>query len=267
MLSSAAVIVAGVLLVVGFGFVASRAMRTHTDAPNVPLPQAPAVGEITVPPGAPSQGLIPLTSPSPSSSSSAAPITEVTSTTVPPDPGAIALSGGPAGKVVDLSAQGTRDWVHWGLQSTFSLERDKQGGFAILEGAPTAPRFRDGSTPQRFTWSGGDPVATSGGTTTGIHTCGADHGFSLSVPAGTATRTLRLYVGAIAARGRLDAALTTGKATGSIGFEQHGGSLKTTVLTLRYRAPKDGRLTLKWTTTAVFGGGCGGVALQAATLR
>jgi hypothetical protein len=242
-------------------------MRTHTDAPNVPLPEAPAVGEITVPSGAPSQGLIPLTSPSSSPSSSPPPFTEATSTTVPPDPGAIALSGGTPGTVVDLSAEGTRDWVHWGLQSTFSLERDKQGGFAILEGPPTAPRFRDDDAPQRFTWTGGDPVGTSGGTTTGIHTCGEDNGFSLTAPAGTATRTLRLYVGAISGRGRLEAALSTGKATGSIGFEQRGGSLRSTVLTVRYRAPKDGRLTLRWTTTTVFGGGCGGVALEAATLR
>ena len=48
-LSSAAVILAGVLVVVGFGFVASRAMRSHNEAPNVSVPQAPALGEVTLP--------------------------------------------------------------------------------------------------------------------------------------------------------------------------------------------------------------------------
>ena len=48
-LSSAAVILAGVLVVVGFGFVASRAMRSHSEAPNASVPQAPALGEVTLP--------------------------------------------------------------------------------------------------------------------------------------------------------------------------------------------------------------------------
>ena len=47
-LSSAAVILAGVLVVVGFGLFASRAMRSHSDAPNVSVPQAPALGDVGV---------------------------------------------------------------------------------------------------------------------------------------------------------------------------------------------------------------------------
>ena len=71
-----------------------------------------------------------------------------------------------------------------------------------LEGAPTAPREQHSLSPQKFTWSGGDPVASSDGTPTGIRTCGKGNGFTISAPAGTSTRTLRLYVGAFAGRGR-----------------------------------------------------------------
>jgi hypothetical protein len=270
-LSSAAVILAGVLVVVGFGFVASRAMRSHSDAPNVSVPQAPALGEVTLPSSSASQGLIPLTSPSPSSSpstTSPSPSLPPSSKTVPPaDVGAISISTGGVAPTVNLTAEGTTDWVHWGEQSTFSLERDKQGGFAILEGAPTAPRFRHALSPQKFSWTGGDPVDRSDGTTTGIRTCGKGNGFNITAPAGNGTRTLRLYVGIISGRGELDAKLTTGSATASTTIEQKDGAFHTAVLTLKYRAPKDGKISLRWTTTAAFGTGCGGVALQAATLR
>ncbi|MGX6605301.1 hypothetical protein ACWKSP_24660 [Micromonosporaceae bacterium Da 78-11] len=255
-LSSASVILAGVLVVIGFGFIASRAMRTDTTPPTLPDPPAPALGEITLPPSG--QGLIPLTSPSPSPSS--------TSPSPPPDPGAITVAQADVPATVDLSAEGTRDWVHWGEEGTFSLERDKQGGFAILEGAPTAPRFRHALSPQRFAWSGGDPVDRTDGTPSGIRTCGKGNGFTVSVPAATKTRVLRLYVGTFAARGRLEAKISTGKATATTVLEQRDATLRTAVLTITYRAPKNGRLQLRWTTDDTFGTDCAGVALQAATL-
>jgi hypothetical protein len=190
-ISSAAVILAGVLVVIGFGVVASRAMQSGKTPANVPVPAAPALGGI-VPPS--STGAIPLESPSASPSPSlttAAPTTPPVSRDPVPDQGSIVLARGSVPATVDLSAEGSRDWVHWGEDGTFSLERDKDGGFTILEGAPTAPRFRHALSPQRFRWTGGDPVSRSEGTPTGIRTCGKDNGFTLSVPAGRSARTLR----------------------------------------------------------------------------
>ena len=272
-LSSASVILAGVLVVIGFGFVASRAMRSSHDAPTVTIPEAPALGEVTLPSSSAGQGVIPLTSPSSSptqAAQSSSPTPTTTSpkpTTKAPDQGSISIARGGIPANVNLSAEGSRDWVHWGEQGTFSLERDKNGGFAILEGAPTAPRFRHALSPQLFSWSGGDPVDHSDGTPTGIRTCGKGNAFTISAPAGNATRTLRLYIGVISARGQLDASLSTGSATGSISIEQQAGTISTAVLTLRYRAPKDGRINLRWNTADAFGGGCGGVTLEAATLQ
>ena len=269
-LSSAAVILAGVLVVVGFGFAASRAMRSHSEAPNVAVPEAPALGEVTLPSAGASQGLIQLTSPSASPSptpTTSSPSVTPTSKAPPPDPGTLTIATGAVPGTVDLSAEGSRDWVHWGQQSTFSLERDKNGGFAILEGAPTAPRFRHALSPQQFAWTGGDPVDHTDGTTTGIRTCGKGNGFSISAPAGDTTRTLKLYVGVISGKRTLSAKLSTGSATASATLQQKDGTFHTAVLTLRYRAPKDGKITLRWNTDDAFGTGCGGVALEAATLR
>jgi hypothetical protein len=157
--------------------------------------------------------------------------------------------------------------VHWGQDGTFSLERDADGGFDILEGAPTAPRVRHSLSPQRFAWSGGKPVARSDGTTTGIRTCGKGNGFTLTAPAGRADRTLRVYVGAFAARGRLEARLSTGGETVVGRLEERDDKLATAVFRVTYRAPKDGTLKLNWVTEDSFDRDCGGVALQAATLR
>jgi len=268
-ISSAAVILAGVLVVIGFGLVASRAMRTDTAPPNVPVPAAPTLGGVIIPSAG--AGPIPLGSPSNTPSPSLSPSPSRTTAAPPPGPpsnlASIILSRGSVPATVNLSAEGTRDWVHWGEDGTFSLERDKNGGFTILEGAPTAPRFRHELSPQRFRWTGGDPVGSSNGTPTGIRTCGKNNGFTLSVPAGPSARTLRLYLGAVSAKGRLQARLAAGDASAATTIEQRDASLRTAVVTLTYRSPKATKLQLTWITQQTYGSGCGGVSPEAATLR
>lgn len=257
-LSSAAVILAGVLVVIGFGFVAARVAGDDRAAAPAD-PPAPALGDLRLP-ATDNQDLIPLGSPSASPSRT----TKVANKAVPRDLLQIAQDSVPP--VVDLSTEGDGDWVHWGLDGTYSLERADTGEFRILEGAPTAPRSRHSLSPQRFRWTGGDPVATSVGTFTGIRTCGEGNGFTLSAPAGTTLRVLKLYVGVVGGRGKLTARLTTGESAGTTLLDQHGDTLRTAVLTVAYRAPKSGQVRLTWSTDAAYGKGCSGVTLQAATL-
>jgi hypothetical protein len=264
-LMPASVILAGVLLVVAFGFIINRAMRDDDSANAIPLPQPPALGE--VPLGPTDQAIIPLPSPSPSES--AKPSTSPPAKkTKPPAENVVNIDRQSVASVVDLAAEGRRDWVHWGQEGTFSLERAAAGKFQFLEGAPTAPRFKHALSPQRFKWQGGSPVNNSDGTTTGIRTCDKGNGFTISAPAAKSARTLRLYVGAFAARGRLEAKLSTGGGTEVGKLEQRDNSLATAVFVVTYRAPKDSTLKLNWVTEETFGGEeCRGVALEAATLR
>jgi len=272
-MSSASVILAGVIVVVGFGFVASRVI--NGDGSGNPLPDPPptaALGGVGQTSGSPAP--IPVGSPSLSASPSPSPSVTTTSAkpstkpaTKPPFQGSIAIATSSVPSTVDLSAEGRIDWVHWALDGTFSLERDKKGGFAILEGTPTAPRFKHALSPEFFTWTGGDPVDHSDGTTTGIRTCGAGNGFTISAPASATTRVLRLYVGVIDAKGELRASLSAGSATATRSVQQRDGTFRTLVYTVTYRAPATTRINFNWITTQAFGDGCGGVALQAATLR
>jgi hypothetical protein len=270
-LMPAAVILAGVLIVVAFGFIVSRAVRD--DSPRaIPPVQPPALGDVPLNPA--DQFPIPLPSasdepgsPSPTATRTTQPTPSRSKTRPAPDQGSVKVARDDVPSRVNLSGEGTRDWVHWGEQSTFSLERRADGDFQILEGAPTAPRFRHGFSRERFSWTGGSPVANSDGTPTGIRTCGKGNGFTISAPAGTATRTLRLYVGALAGRGKLTAKLSTGSASAGSTFSERSNNLDTAVFVITYRAPKNGKINLSWITEEAFSQDCGGVALEAATLR
>ncbi|MEU8663455.1 hypothetical protein [Actinoplanes philippinensis] len=238
-LQQGAVILAGVLAVVTVGWVIhERATRDDEPAPAPPTVAAAPAEQVPIP------------VPSMSATPSMAPVNQIVVEQVPP------------GKKVDLAAEGEIDWVHWGEQGRYSLERDSDGGFAILEGTPGEPRVRHTASPQRFTW----PGAPSGGVTSGITTCGAGHGFTLSAPAGTGSHTLRLYVGAMRARGDLRLELSTGGEAYTDTFTSRGASMGTTAYVVSYRATGTGKISIKWITGATFDENCGGVALQAATL-
>ncbi|MFC4071529.1 hypothetical protein [Actinoplanes subglobosus] len=168
----------------------------------------------------------------------------------------------PIAPVVDLPAEGEIDWVHWGENGRFSLERDSGGGFTILEGTPGEPRERHTASPERFTFTG-TPRA---GVASGVHTCGTGNGFTLSAPAGTGSNTLRLYVGAMKARGSMRIELSTGGEAYTDTFESRDGPMATTAYVVAYRASGTGKISIKWITDATFDEDCGGVALQAATL-
>jgi hypothetical protein len=238
----AAVILAGVLAVITVGVV----IHGHANRDDTPA-AAPA----TV---APTDDQVPIPLPSPSPSPSMTPIDSIVVERVP------------VASTVDLDSEGTVDWVHWGEQGRFSLERDRGGDFAILEGTPGEPRQRHTASPERFTWTGGEPMASSSGVASGIRTCGDGNGFTLSAPATTASRTLKLYLGAINARGSLRLQLSTGGEAYTDLFTARGDSMATTAYVVSYRASETGKISIKWITDAAFDEDCGGVALQAATL-
>jgi hypothetical protein len=168
--------------------------------------------------------------------------------------------------IVDLAAEGTKDWVHWADRDVWSLERRRDGGFAILEGTPSARRERHEGSPEQFRWAGGDPVAESSGSRSGVRTCGAGSGFTLSAPAAKETRVLRIYVGVWQAKGKLTARLPGGADPVVLDLDAPD-AVRTAVYRLTFRAEQGGRLEITWNTEQAYGPDCAGVALQAATLR
>ncbi len=169
---------------------------------------------------------------------------------------------------VNLSSEGTTDWVHWGHTSVSGLNR-KSGAQQIANFVPIGSggtqQFTGNST--LFSWTQGTPVASASGVDTGLWVMGTNNGFQISVPADTTTRTLKLYLGVYAARGRLEASLSDSSAPDYVDTSVlNTTDSSNSVYTLAFRANSPGQqLTVKWTLSETYNS-WGNVTLQAATL-
>ncbi len=182
-----------------------------------------------------------------------------------------------SGADINLTAAGPLDWVHWGLYTPTSLDRKSGvtpqiGDWTVIgpSNAFTAA-YQFGDNANGYSWSDGTPTASVTNTTTGVWAYGVPNigtGFELSVPADTTVRTLKVYVGAFAARGKFEASLSDLSAAGyldsSLSNIRNGPGA---VYSLQYAANSAGQsLRIRYTLEQSFGGLMGNVTLQAAAL-
>jgi len=180
---------------------------------------------------------------------------------------------------VNLSTNGTIDWVHWGLFTETTLNR-KAGvlpeisDFTVRSGAGTnafvfAYQFSDNENG--YTWTDGDPVAGVTNTTTGVWAYGIPSigtGFEFTVPAGTSMRTLKVYCGVFAGTGRFTASLSDDSAANyTTTFNNIPGNGPSREVTLHFAADSPGQtLTIRWVLQTPAGSAAANVTLQAAAL-
>jgi hypothetical protein len=176
---------------------------------------------------------------------------------------------------VNLTTEGSLDWVHWGLNGPANVDR-KNGVTQQISnltklGTAGYGYFLDSSST--FNWADGTPTtsgSTSGGiVTTQIGTGG--NGYEITVPADTSTKTLRLYVGTWIGVGRLEAALSDGSAPTYIdtSLTSCGGGTFDGIYIIQYKAASAGQtLRVRYTllTDCDGNGPFGNVALKSATL-
>jgi hypothetical protein len=182
-----------------------------------------------------------------------------------------------SGADINLTAAGPLDWVHWGLYTATSLDRKSGvtpqiGDWTVIgpSNAFTAA-YQFGDNGNGYSWSDGTPTASVTNTTTGVWAYGVPNigtGFELSVPADTTMRTLKVYVGAFAAKGRFEASLSDMSAAdyldSSLSNMRNGPSA---VYALQYAANSAGQtLRIRYTLELPMGGLVGNVTLQAAAL-
>ena len=176
---------------------------------------------------------------------------------------------------VNLTNFGTQDWAIWGYGSagsSTSLAPDvrKSGSSGIsnltdIDPAPDTPLRGLGQFPAEleidFTWSDGSATACATGVHAGLQHDGQtgslgtlNDGFSFTVPAGTTTRTLRVWVSAHSATGTLQATLSDGSAGP---FQDSGlsgpfnGTNEAGLYTITYAAASAGQtLTVQWIESA-----------------
>lgn len=119
------------------------------------------------------------------------------------------LFSAPTG-TVNLTLEGSGDWIHWGLTSESSTNRKAGvtpmiGTFSIVG---TGPNYQFFDNTNGYTWSDGTPRAGITNTKNGVYIFGIGNGFEIQAPATNAFRTLRVHVGAYAGRGKLRAFLS-----------------------------------------------------------
>jgi hypothetical protein len=171
---------------------------------------------------------------------------------------------------VDLTAEGSSDWAHWGFASTPSFEH-KAGvprqisNFSTI-GTNITQRLEDYVT--EFSWSDGTPTASAAPTRTGVSIHGSTNGFRITAPADTSARTLKVYVGLYGASGRFRAYLSDQSApayTDTSLSSIYGNP--PAVYILDYRAASPGQtLIVEYTAGTLFDADYGYVSLEAATL-
>lgn len=195
-------------------------------------------------------------------------------------PGSLLGTADPAPGQVDLTAEGTEDWVHWGQGSKDAVNRKANGGNKIGALADVGTGYRDATVGEGMTvkWSDGAPTGAVADSHSGLWLNGVGHGYRFSAPADARERTLRVYVSGIEGAGCvLTAHLSDGAAPDYVSptFDGNLSNAWSAVpggfvgaYTLRYRAAGPGQtLVVTWTLATEPNRFLGQARLQAATLR
>ena len=181
---------------------------------------------------------------------------------------------------VDLTREGTLDWVHWG-QGADAVVNRKAGVAPQISGelVKSGEGFRawTGGFGLSAKWSDGAPTREMPDTHASLWWNGVGLGYTLSIPATTTERILRIYVGGIeGARGKLSAKLSDGSAPDYVSTTWDGNrSFEwapipgefTAVYTIRFRAASPNqKLQVTWTLDGEPNRFLGQARMQAATL-
>src|SRR5258706_1805967 len=182
----------------------------------------------------------------------------------------------PSGSNVNLTAAGPIDWVQWGLYTESSLDR-KDGVVPVINDFPLldasngyAYVYQYGDNYNGYSWSDGTPTPSANYTTTGVWAYGVPavgSGFEFTVPAGTNSRMLKVFVGSFAAQGEFEASLSANSASPYVEatlVNMRNGPGR--VYSITYAADSPGQtLTIRWRLVGTRGAD-GNVTLQAAAL-
>ncbi len=172
---------------------------------------------------------------------------------------------------LDLTAEGTADWAHWGLETSTSYNHkagvSQQIGNFEPVGENPVRRYSDNYTG--YSWNDGTPTPSiPTNSHTGVFVIGENNGFDLALPATTTQRTVKVYVGLYGAQGNFQAYLSDFSAQAYIDtslnnvFDSSYG-----VYTLTYAAASPNKvLHIRYRPKLLYDGEFGNVTLQAATL-
>jgi hypothetical protein len=197
----------------------------------------------------------------------------------PSTPGALIGRMGPAPNNVDLTAEGTEDWIHWGHGDKAGVNR-KRGGpglFSALTEIGSGYVDRNPGCCIETHWSDGAPTESVPDTHECLWWNCLGHGQSFSVPADTEWRTLKVWVAGLQSGCNLSAKLSDGSAPDYVSGAWSRGGEDSNIIheqawgacyTFRYHAASAGqKLTVSWVLVDEQNRFLGQGQLQAAALK
>jgi len=156
---------------------------------------------------------------------------------------------------VNLSTQGSTDWAHWGTGGVPGLVRKSGGSLIstyIVVGAGGVSTYSN--DPRPMSWSGGSPTATASADASGLYISNIGNGFSITVPADTTQRVVKVYVGGWNSAGSFTASLSDASATNYTNTTTASTTQYDRAYTLTYKAASAGKLlTLTWVQSSSTG--------------
>jgi hypothetical protein len=165
---------------------------------------------------------------------------------------------------IDLTGEGTRDWMHFGLHGAGDVNH-KDFVTQVLGEVTTGTPLPYGLFNPNISWTDGTPTGSATNTSTGIYVPGMNKGYTFTAPADTTKRTLNLYIGEYRGTGTLLAHLSDGSLADVTTNDTNNGGLRISKFTIEYRATQPGgTLTVTWELS--FDNGTGAVDLMAMTL-
>jgi len=178
-----------------------------------------------------------------------------------PITGSLSVTGTPMPTFpIDLTAEGTVAWAHWGLLDADSFTR-KSGSGAIVNAITPSPGRYD-AFPTGFTWSDGDPSPVVSNTKSGVYRTSGEP-LDFSVAATRPLRELHVYLSTDFATATATFELSDGSATPAavllpVAGTSPGAGQRPQLLTVKFNAASDSaRLRVRLvktsgTSTALF---------------
>ncbi len=173
---------------------------------------------------------------------------------------------------VNLTAEGTRDWIQGGYNGDYT-KLNRKVGANLFSSLKVANPLNNGTLIRpmgpTLSWSDGAPDATCAGTTSGVHAQGQGNSISFTVPAGTAPMTIRIYSGAVNGAMQFRAHLSDNSAPDWVNEDWYVPGLEGSIAqraTLCFAAASAGQ-SLTVTITDILAGSWASVGIHAVTLQ
>lgn len=165
----------------------------------------------------------------------------------------IEITKDPAAATVDLTAEGTVDWAHWGSGNKLTSVRkgvpSKISTLSIVFNKDTVDDFFGSN----FTWTDA-PGNTAGSSNQSIVLYNASNSrFSVHVPASSKKQTFVVWVGGTLSRGKLTVALSDNSVAAKTDTSESSTGIYAVRYTIGYASAGAGQLNVDWTIDANLG--------------